>query len=420
MKPHDSEWSSASAVTAPAPYVLIWVLFVYAWVGNYLIRIGFSALLPPVIDELGLSYTEAGVLASVFFTAYAVIQVPAGVLGDRFGRRRILLLGLVAGALASVATGLTTSFAMLLVVRGLTGASQGCLFSNDRAIIASVTPAEKIVLGQSVSFLGPGVGLAAGLLLGGLLGELMPWRAVFFVFALPPIVAVLLITRFVPAGAPAAGGPPLGQRLRSVLGQGALWLLGLTGAGVLWVQYLLATWSPLLFIEAGVTELGRAGVYSSLQGLAGAAGLLAGGWVGDRLSRRGVGPRAFLVATLVLLAAAVVALAVVVQRAPGIAGLAASLLVVAFFAWGAWGPSFALLGEVFRGRDLSTAFGLYNTVVVVGAIVGPAVTGWTRDLTGSFALGVYLSAVVALAGALTALTIRPGAPLEARQGGGRP
>src|SRR5438132_6068121 len=82
-------------------YVIVWVLLILAWAANFVIRIGFSALLPSIIDELQLSYTRAGLLASAFFYAYVLMQIPSGLLGDRFGRRRVLLIGLVGGALAA-------------------------------------------------------------------------------------------------------------------------------------------------------------------------------------------------------------------------------------------------------------------------------------------------------------------------------
>src|SRR5947208_9900577 len=91
------------------------------------------------------------------------MQIPSGLLGDRFGRRRILVLGLLGGALAAGLTGLAGSFAALFVARTLTGAFQGSLFSNDRAIIVTVTPPDRIGLGQGVSFSGPGLGLTFGL-----------------------------------------------------------------------------------------------------------------------------------------------------------------------------------------------------------------------------------------------------------------
>src|SRR5437660_4352351 len=120
-------------------YVIVWVLLILAWAANFVIRIGFSALLPSIIDELQLSYTRAGLLASAFFYAYVLMQIPSGLLGDRFGRRRVLLIGLVGGALAAGLTGLAGSLVTLFLARALTGAFQGSLFSNDRAIIATVT-----------------------------------------------------------------------------------------------------------------------------------------------------------------------------------------------------------------------------------------------------------------------------------------
>src|SRR5213593_3583555 len=98
-------------------YVLVWFLLIFAWATNFVIRIGFSALLPSIIAELQLSYARAGLLASAFFYAYVLMQLPAGLLGDRFGRRRILVLGLLGGALAAGLTGLAGSFATLFAAR---------------------------------------------------------------------------------------------------------------------------------------------------------------------------------------------------------------------------------------------------------------------------------------------------------------
>jgi len=185
-------------------YVLVWLLLIFAWAANFVIRIGFSALLPSIIDELQLSYTRAGLLASAFFYAYVIMQIPSGLLGDRFGRRRILVLGLLGGALSAGLTGLASAFATLLAARALTGAFQGSLFSNDRAIVATVTPPARIGLGQGVSFSGPGLGLTFGLVIGGLLVEVMPWRTVMMLFGLGPVMAAVLIVRYVPAPASSA------------------------------------------------------------------------------------------------------------------------------------------------------------------------------------------------------------------------
>jgi predicted MFS family arabinose efflux permease len=389
-------------------YRLVWLLVVVAWVSNYLVRMALPALLPPIIAELGLTYTRAGLLATgAFFYAYAVIQIPAGLLGDRFGRRLVVVCGLVAGAVASVFTGLAGGFGALLSARIGTGLAQGCIFSNDRAIIAAVTPRDKIALGQAMSFSGPGLGITVGLLLGGLLGSLMPWRHVFFVVAAAPLLAAILVLKFVPEPPRAAARRGLTTRIRDVIGQPDLWVLGLSGMAVMWAQYAVATWAPMLFMQAGVRQLDRAAFLASLQGVAGVVGLLVGGMISDRARRRGVSHKVVAAVGLVGTAAGLAAMALVLQYNASATALLATLIAMAVCAWAVWGPSFALLGEVFAGDDVSTAFGLYNTLCVLGAAMGPVVLGWARDVTGSFAAGCWISGAVALGGAVAALGVTP-------------
>src|SRR6266705_1804222 len=387
------------------PYVLVWLLLIFAWAANFVICTGFSALLPSIIVELQLSYTRAGLLASAFFYAYVLMQLPAGLLGDRFGRRRILVLGLLGSALAAGLTGLTGSFAALFAARALTGVFQGTLFSNDRAIIATVTPPDRIGLGQGVSFSGPGLGLTFGLVIGGLLVEVLPWRTVMMLFGLGPVVAAVLIVRYVPALASSAARVPVGQRLQRLFSNGPLWVLGLVIFGAIANQFILATWAPLFFNEVGVADLGRAGSYAALQGIAASLGMVVSGWAHDRLVKQGYGSKTVIVAGLTGLALSMLAMAAVIgQRS--IPGLAVVLFLAAFFCWSIWGAVYALLGRMVREAELGTAFGLSNSISFVGAIVGPTATGWVRDLAGSFSAGCVLGAVLAVAGIALVFAIR--------------
>jgi len=404
--------------------VVVWVLLILAWAANFVIRIGFSALLPSIIDELQLSYTRAGLLASAFFYAYVLMQVPSGLLGDRFGRRRVLLVGLVGGALASGLTGLAVSFVTLFLARALTGAFQGSLFSNDRAIIATVTPPDRIGLGQGVSFSGPGLGLTFGLVIGGLLLEFLPWRTVMMLFGLGPIVAALLIARYVPAPPPPLRRMPVGQRLRSLFSNGPLWVLALVSLCAIANQFILATWSPLFFAEVGVADVGRAGTYAALQGIAASLGMVASGWTHDRLVVRGYSSKSVIVAGLAGLTVSMLAMAIVIAQR-SIPLLAVVLFVAAFFCWSIWGAVYALLARLVRAEELGTAFGFSNSISFVGAIVGPTATGWVRDLTGSFSAGCVLAAVLGLTGVVLAFAVRvppsippPHLPLRSGNRGG--
>lgn len=386
---------------------LVWGLLVYAWVANYIVRMGLSSLLPPIMAELQLSYARAGFLATAFFYAYMTMQLPAGFLGDRWGRKRVLLGGILVGVAAAVGTGLAGSFTALFAARLLTGVGQGSLFSNDRVIIAAYTPREKMALGQGVSFSGPGLGTTLGLLLAGVLGELMPWRTVFFVFAAPPVLAALLLWRLVPEPPRAAAGDTAGWTLRRVARSRELWVLGLAGIMPVYLQFVLATWGPLFFSEVGVTDLGRSAFYASFQGVAAPFGLFAMGWLADRGHERGVSRKCTMALSIVLAGASIAGLGAVLRPAGSPGAVAFFIMATSFFLWGTWGPSYALLAERFPPGVLGSAFGLFNMICFVGAVVGPFLTGWVKDVTGSFAGGCFGAAAVAGLGALVALAYPP-------------
>ena len=186
-------------------------------------------------------------------------------------------------------------------------------------------------------------------------------------------------------------------------------MLGLVSLCGIYVQFVLATWSPLFFTEIGVEALGRAGTYASLQGVAAVTGLVVGGIADDRMRRRGHGHTAVIAGALAALSVSVVAMAGAVA-ARSLTGLAVALFVSAFFCWSIWAAVYALLGEMVSDERLATAFGVLNSMSFLGAVVGPPLTGWVRDVTGSFAPGCLLAAVVALVGAVTALAIRMPTP----------
>lgn len=398
-------------MTVPAA-PLVWTLFVYAWIANYLVRMALSSLLPPIMQELSLSYTKAGLLATAFFYAYMAMQLPAGLLGDRLGRKRVLLTGILLGVAASLLTSRAEGFVMLFLARLLTGLGQGSLFSNDRAIIAAHTPREKMALGQGVSFSGPGIGITLGLFLAGVLGELMPWRGVFVVFAFPPLLAALLIWWLIPEPPRAATASSRGA-LSRVISTRDLWILGAVGIMPVYMQFVLATWAPLFFVEIGVRELGRSALYASLQGLPAPFGLLVMGWVADRAHRRGVARKAVIALTVLLagVSFAAMGLALQAEGAPWL--LAALMLATSFFFWGTWGPLYAVLAELVPAPLLGSAFGFLNTICFVGSLVGPVLTGWIKDATGSFAWACYGAALAAGAGATLALAVRPAFSLSA-------
>nr|MBC8231729.1 MFS transporter [bacterium] len=73
-------------------YHTVWSVLVFGWITNYMIRIGFSPVLGPIMKEFNITYADAGLLATAFFIAYTVMQFPAGLLGDVVGRKVMLII----------------------------------------------------------------------------------------------------------------------------------------------------------------------------------------------------------------------------------------------------------------------------------------------------------------------------------------
>jgi MFS family permease len=242
----------------------------------------------------------------------------------------------------------------------------------------------------------------------------MPWRHVMMLFGLGPIAAALLIARWVPAQSPPATRAPVGQRLRGLVSNGRLCTLALVSLTAIGDQFILATWAPLFFAEVGVTDVGRAGSYAALQGVAASLGMITSGWAHDRLAERGYASKTVIVVGLSGLAVSMLGMALVITQR-SLPGLAVMLFVAAFFCWSIWGAVYTVLGRLVRADELGTAFGFSNSISFVGAVVGPIATGWVRDLTGSFSAGCVLAALLAAAGVALAVALRvPPAPTPPR------
>ena len=114
-------------------YHTVWLIMGFGWISLYLVRMGIAPILGMIMEEFRLSYAMAGSLFSVIFFSYTLMQLPSGNLGDRFGRRKILILSTSLWFLLSLATAAVQTFTMLIIVRFLTGIRSRYLFRERQA-----------------------------------------------------------------------------------------------------------------------------------------------------------------------------------------------------------------------------------------------------------------------------------------------
>lgn len=273
-------------------YLRIFLPFGLGYLVSYLYRTVNAIIAPDLVRDLGLDPASLGLLTSAYFLAFAALQLPVGLLLDRFGPRRVeagLLLVAAAGALLFArAEGLTG----LLIGRALIGAGvAACLMAAFKSF-ALWFPAERLALANGVQMISGGVGAMAATTPVEFALHYTDWRGVFLGVAGLTLLAAIMIFITVPEKPGALRSESFGQQLsglRQVFTNRDFWRIA-PWAFTAQSAYLslIGLWSgPWLRDIAG---LERSGVAAVLMGVAIAMtiGYLFFGALTDWLGRRGI------------------------------------------------------------------------------------------------------------------------------------
>lgn len=163
-----------------------------------------AVALPHVIEEFGADVSTAGWLVTAYLITMASLQPVAGKLGDRLGRRPLILGGVACFGIASMAAAWAPSLALLLFFRVLQAVAGAIALPNGAALLREVIPTERRA--GSFGLVGAAIALAAaaGPPLGGFLATQGGWRALFEVNVVVVVPAVLIGWRSIPV-TPAKG-----------------------------------------------------------------------------------------------------------------------------------------------------------------------------------------------------------------------
>lgn len=367
-------------------------LFCGGWAVIYADRTVLYPLLTVIAREFGLSGVQTGLITAAYFTLYVSAQLASGLLAERFGLKRTLVFFSALSALGVAGFGLAAvNYLALLVVAGLHGAGAGAYYTMAYSITIHTVPNAYRGMASGVVNGGMSVGLAAGLALAGPFYQATSsWRFPFLILAVPTILAALLYQAVIrEVRIPSRRSVPLWELLRDP----TLLCMNLSGFCVLYGWFALLSWGPVFFQTERGVSLTMSGLYTLVIALTAIPSGLMLGRVSDRIGRKRI-----ILGLLPLMALTLVAVAQVHSRA----GMLAVLLAYGLVGKLAWDPvGIAWLGDsVSRTRPdaVAVAVALFSFTGVLSAVVGPPLTGWIKDLTGSLAGGFYLAAALALIG----------------------
>jgi EmrB/QacA subfamily drug resistance transporter len=189
--------SSTPTTEERSPWPALWALVV----GFFMILIDMtivSIATPAIQADFGASVDAVVWVTSAYLLAYAVPLLITGRLGDRFGPRRMYLVGLTVFTLASLWCGLTQSIEMLVAARAVQGLGASLMTPQTMAVITRTFPPHK--RGSAMSLWGATAGVATlvGPILGGVLVDGLGWEWIFFINLPVGVIAFALAMRLVP------------------------------------------------------------------------------------------------------------------------------------------------------------------------------------------------------------------------------
>jgi EmrB/QacA subfamily drug resistance transporter len=157
-----------------------------------------NVLLPDMVDELGLTNTDVLWVNSIYSLIFASLLIPIGLIADRYGRKRLFLIGTVVFLLGSFGAGASTSPGMLIAFRAVQAVGASMMLPSSVAIINVMFVGKQRAAAFGLWGAVFGGAAALGPLLGGFLGQEFSWRWAFFINVPVAIISAILVIKYVP------------------------------------------------------------------------------------------------------------------------------------------------------------------------------------------------------------------------------
>ena len=394
---------------------------------QYVDKVCISQAAPFMRKDLSLNESELGWVFGAFTLAYALFEIPAGYLGDRFGPRKILLRIVLWWSFFIAALGRMWSCASLMVAQFLFGAGEAGAFPNLTKAFNRWLPSDERTRAQGIMWTCARLGGALTPLLVYQCLQHVTWRTDFLLFGLPGVLWALVFFwwfRDDPRTHPyvnateaallpleTAAGSHLQAPWKKLFTSRTVWCLCGQYFACSYSFWFFITWFPTYLLQARGFDLKQSALLAGTPLFVGAFGSLFAGWImpivsrhlGDvRTVRRGVGAIGSVGAAALLILATWL-------TDPYLA--VAAIALVAFCndiqMPGAWTACMDV-----GGRWVATLSGTMNMMGNVGGFVSPIVCGYIVQRTHNWHLAFYVTAGAYVLGGICWLIMDPVTPLE--------
>lgn len=403
----------------PGP-VAVTLLFSLGWVFMYADRNILSPVMSVIQEQWGLNKGQLGLMSTVFFLTYALMQIPTGYLADRIGRVKVVVAGYVVFGIGTILSGFAPGFMIFLLMRAFTGIGEGTFYSPVYGISSSYISDKWRGVSAALINSGMAVGISLGFIGSSYLTFTLglEWHVSFLIFGSATLIVAFLINYYLSpidaehkaqAAKTAEEGlsgtaPAVKESNKALFTRNHLLTYVLIFCS-LYGFFSMLTWLPTYLQQARGVAPSQTGVIASLVPWASIPGAILLSMLARRL--RNTRP-------LIVLLAVLGGLCQILVPLTG----EYSLMIVGLVVYGLVGKLaldpilIAFLAENTPRSMYSRAYGYFNFAGMLSSIFAPYITGALADATGALEAGFYLSAVLLLIGAIAFCFTKPAAVPE--------
>jgi sugar phosphate permease len=395
-----------------------------AYMVCYLDRMVMASAIPFIALDFHLSPMSMGEVLSAFFAGYALMQIPGGLLADRFGPRVVLIGSIVWFSVLTACTGMVSGLTAMLIVRPLFGLGEGPFPAASSKTVANWFPVREVGRANGLLQGATGLGAALAPLFVVALIVWWGWRSVFYVLSIPGFLLALLVWRYV-VNSPIESRGVVREEISDYNGEVIApitskerFLASVRTPAVRWcaaslflsntVAWGLMNWLPTYLLQARGFGVQKMGVFSAITNFAGAIGYPLGGYLCDKYFGQRL--RVPIMLGLIVSGGFTYLAAVAPTGEWAVACLALVFLVLnATFT-----ATFTVPLVIVPKHAVGSAIGVVNTAGQLAGVLAPVLIGYILKITHSnFEIVLYSLVALTCAALYPASRIRQ--PILVRQ-----